>query len=81
MDVTGPTPYARRAGVAVAPHPSATGHPWALYDWGTIVVNPFLEDSYDLKLGDTLDMSIRVIAHDGNPKEANIPELTAEVIG
>ena len=81
VDVTGPAPYGRLAGVAVAPHPSAAGHPWAVYDWGTIVVNPFLEDRYDLKVGATLDMSIRVIAHDGNPEQAGVPELATEVMG
>ncbi len=80
VDVSGPAPYGHRAGVAVAPHPSAAGHPWAVYDWGSIVVNPFLDDRYDLKVGSTLDVSIRVIAHDGGPDEAGVAEIAAELL-
>lgn len=80
VDVSGPGPHGHLAGLAVVPHPSASGHPWSIYSWGSIIVNPFLDHKHELKIGQTIDTSIRIIAHDGDPRHANIAEMAAELL-
>ena len=68
--MSGPASHGQQAGITVIPHASTAGIPWVAYDWGTINVNPFLEEKCELPRGGTLDLGIRVLAHDGDALEA-----------
>ena len=75
VDCSGEAADGRRAGVAVFPHPSAGNPPWHLYDWGTVSVNPFLVAARTVPQGELLDVAIRVVAHDGDAREAGVADL------
>ena len=75
VDMSGPTSHGRNAGIAVIPYPSAATAPWFVFDWGTITLNPFLKEMGVINQGDTLDLGIRILAHDGDAKEADVVGL------
>ena len=75
VDMSGSASHGRSAGVTVVPHASSAGFPWYCSDWGTINVNPFSKKRGDLNRGGELDLGIRILAHDGDAKEAGVPEL------
>lgn len=75
VDMSGPASHGQQAGITVIPHASTAGIPWVAYDWGTINVNPFLEEKCELQRGETLDLGIRILAHDGDALEAGISDL------
>lgn len=75
VDMSGPAGHGQTAGITVIPHPSAADVPWYVHDSGPITVNPFLRKKGILNRGDTLDMTIRLIIHDGDPQEAGVPEM------
>lgn len=75
VDMSGPASHGRRAGIAVIPHASMSGAAWKAYDWGTITVNPFLRVRKELRRGETLDLAIRILAHDGDAREAGVSAL------
>ena len=78
LDASGPAPHGARAGLAILPHASTAQVPWVAYDWGTVVVNPFAREPREVRRGDTLDLGIRLLAHDGDAAEANIAARAAE---
>ena len=63
------------AGGALLPFPSAHGFPWFVSDWGTLTVNPMARKQYQLQPGEVLDFAVRVVAHDGDAEQADIPAL------
>ena len=75
VDMSGPVAHGQRAGIAVIPHASTAGLPWIAVDWGSITVNPFLREKGVLNRGDTLDLGIRILAHDGDAEEADVAGL------
>ena len=75
VDMSGAASHGRNAGMTVIPHTSAAGAPWYVYDWGSIMVNPFLRHKSVLNRGETLDLGVRVLAHDGDAKEARVADL------
>ena len=75
IDYSGPDARGRVAGVAVAQFPSMGNMPWYLVDYGSIRVNAHRMAARCLKRGDTMDVAIRVIAHDGTPVEAGVADL------
>jgi hypothetical protein len=66
VDMSGPAAHDQWAGLTVLPHPSTAGHPWIVFDWGTITVNPFLREQTVIRRGNVLDLGIRLLAHDGD---------------
>ena len=75
VDMSGPTAHGRNAGITVIPHPSSATAPWFVFDWGTITLDPFLKEKGVINRGDTLDLGIRILAHDGDAKEADVVGL------
>ena len=75
VDMSGPAPHGQRAGLAVIPHASLAGLPWIVVDWGTITVNPFQHRARALPRGQSLDLGIRLLAHDGDAEEADVAGL------
>lgn len=63
-----------RAGLAVCRSPELAGEPWSIHDWGTIDVNPLVQQPCELSPGDSLVVSIRLLAHDGPLDEASISD-------
>ena len=55
--------------------PSAAGAPWYLADWGMLAVNPFSRQGRLIRRGETLDLGLRVVVHDGDAREADIATL------
>lgn len=53
------------AGVILFPHPNAAGHPWFVTDWGTLTVNPFVDQSIPLLVGSSYEIGVRLLIHDG----------------
>ena len=72
VDASGPATRGQRAGVALLPYPSTGDPPWSVADYGTITVNPFLEASCNLKLGESTDFAVRLLVHDGDDAEAGV---------
>ena len=66
VDMSGPAAHGHRAGITIIPHKSMEGAAWIVTDWGTVTVNPFLQQGAVLKRGDTLDLGLRILAHDGD---------------
>ena len=75
VDCSGRGPYGRSAGVAIFQHPSTGGSPWHLDDWGKVSVYPFVTTARSVPRGEALDLTVRVVAHDGDAEEALVPEL------
>lgn len=72
VDISGPAPHGRRAGLAVLPHASTQGLRWIATDWGTITLNPFLDRQQSLAKGEGLELGMRLVAHDGDAATADI---------
>lgn len=72
VDASGPAPHGARAGLSILEHASTADVPWVAYDWGTVNVNPFARQAATVPRGDTLDLGIRLLAHDGDAVEADI---------
>ncbi len=79
VDASGPASHGARAGLTILGHASTARVPWVAYDWGTVNVNPFAREAATLRRGDTLDLSIRLLAHDGDASEADIASRGAEL--
>ena len=75
VDMSWPAGHGRSAGIAVMPHPSDADLRWYVQDYGTMTLNPFLRTRGVLDRGDTLDLGIRLIVHDGDADEARVREL------
>lgn len=65
VDLYGTGPHGREAGTAVIPHPSPRQAAWYAHDWGSVAVNPFLNEECILPRGGFLDLGVTVAAHDG----------------
>ncbi len=72
VDASGPAPHDATAGLTILGHASTAHVPWVAYDWGTVNVNPFAREAAALPRGDTLDLGIRLLAHDGDAVEADV---------
>ena len=44
VDISGPAVGGQKAGITVIPHASATGIEWFCFDYGTMLVNPFMRE-------------------------------------
>ena len=75
VDMSGTAAHGYKAGITVIPHASMGKIPWLVNDWGTITVNPFLQQGRSIKRGDTLDLGIRILAHDGDATTAGVAHL------
>ena len=64
-----------RAGVALFPHSSTTGHPWYVTDWGTLTINPMAARAWPLEPEQGVEFGLRIAVHDGDAHEARIGEL------
>ena len=78
VDASGAAPHGARAGLTILGHASTAHVPWVAYDWGTLNVNPFAREAATVQRGGTLDLGIRLLAHDGDAVEADVAELAAE---
>ena len=75
VDMSGPAGHGRSVGIAVMPYPSDADLRWYVQDYGTMTLNPFLRAKGVLDRGDTLDLGIRLIVHDGDADEAGVREF------
>ena len=65
VDMSATGPYGHVVGVTVVSHPSSLPTGWYAHEWGTVAVNPFLHQEQSIRCGDTLELSVTVVAHDG----------------
>ncbi len=72
VSMFGPAAHGKQAGITVIPHASAEGIPWIAFDFGSINVNPVQTEKIVLNRGDEFDLGIRILAHDGDPMEADV---------
>ena len=72
------TPAAGKATLIACPHSSITDLRWNVADWGTITVNPFMDKQGVLNRGDTLDLGVRILAHDKDVIAADVADLYEE---
>ena len=77
VDASGPAPHDATAGLTILGHASTAHVPWVAYDWGTVNVNPFAREAAALPRGDTLELGIRLLAHDGDAVEADVAARAA----
>ena len=75
IDYSGSAPHGQGAGIAVFTHPSLGSPAWHVSEWGTITVNPLARSARKLNLGDVMEFSLRIVAHDGYVDEAGIDDL------
>ena len=75
IDYSGEDENGRVAGIALFQFPSVGNVPWYLVDYGSVRVNPHRLGARNVNIGDTVDIAIRVIAHDGDASEAGVAEL------
>ena len=75
VDCTGNAPHGQKAGVAVFPYPASGIGPWHLSDWGFIMVNPFQVEAKKVRVGEGLEVAMRILAHDGDVNEAGVANL------
>ena len=75
VDYSGPAPHGRGAGITVFTHPSLGSPAWHVAEWGTITVNPLAHSARKLDLGDVMEFSLRIVAHDGYIDEIDIEDL------
>ena len=72
VDASGAAPHGAKAGLTILGHASTVRVPWVAYDWGTLNVNPFAREAATVQRGDTLELGIRLLAHDGDAVEADV---------
>ena len=80
LDMSGPASYGKRAGIALLPHPSASGIPYPSGkdipsyggDYGTMTINPFQAERGVINRGDKVSLGVRILAHDGDAAEADV---------
>ena len=75
IDYSGSAPHGQGAGIAVFTHPSLGSFAWDVVEWGSITVNPLAHSARKLNLGDVMEFSLRIVAHDGYVDEAGIDDL------
>ena len=75
VDYYGSDSAGRTAGLAVFQFPSMGNVAWYAATYGTIRVNPFRKGGTFVNRGEEVDLGIRVVAHDGDPFEAGVPDL------
>ena len=75
VDASGTAVPGHRVGIAVFLYPSVGSPPWNVADYGTITVNPLGDAPRNLSKGDTMDLAIRLIVHDGDAGEAGVAAM------
>ena len=80
VDCSGTVAANRRAGVALFPAPSTANEPWFVADWGTLTVNPFVQKGRTIRQNEVLDLAVRVVVHDGDATQADIPSYYASFL-
>ena len=65
VDMSATGPHGHEVGVTVVAHPSPLPTGWYAHEWGTVAVNPFLDQEQSICRGDALELAVTVIAHDG----------------
>ncbi len=75
IDFSGKDTAGRRAGIALFQFPSLGNVPWYVINYGSIRINPFRLDARNLNRGDMVDVAIRIVAHDGDAREAGVADL------
>jgi hypothetical protein len=68
----------KRLGLALLPHPENPKHPWFTRDYGILVWNHVRLKPTELLPGEELRLRFRLLAHDGDPREAEISRRYAE---
>ena len=65
VDMSATGPHGHEVGVTVVAHPSPLPTGWYAHEWGTVAVNPFLHEEQSIRRGETLELAVTAIAHDG----------------
>ena len=75
VDYYGTDSSGHTAGLAVFQFPSMGNVAWYAATYGTIRVNPFRKGGTFVNRGEEVDLGVRLVAHDGDPFEAGVPDL------
>ena len=75
VDSSGEVALGRSAGVALFPHPGNADNEWSVSDWGYISANPLRWSGRKIKVGEEIDLALRVVVHDGDVGRAGIAGL------
>ena len=65
VDMSATGPHGHVVGVTVVSHPSSLPTGWYAHEWGTVAINPFLNEEQSIRRGDALELGVTVAAHDG----------------
>lgn len=65
IDLSGGVGGGRRAGIAIFPDPRQRWDAWFATDWGTVAINPVLEQSRTVEAGEEALYAMRLLVHDG----------------
>jgi hypothetical protein len=80
IDYSGPVGGGRVAGIAVFPSPRGAGGYWFVTDWGVVTVGPFRREARVLRLGEEMVLDYRLIVHDGDGSDLDLPALYREFV-
>lgn len=65
IDLSGPVASDQRAGIAIFPDPRQNWGAWFASDWGTVAINPFLDQARTIEAGEDAEYGMRLVVHDG----------------
>lgn len=65
VDLSGPVGGGHHAGIAIFPDPRNRWGAWFATDWGTVAINPFLDEARTIAAGEDATYGTRLIVHDG----------------
>jgi len=77
IDLSGSVGGDHSAGIAIFPDPRQDWDAWFASDWGTVAINPFLEEGCDVAAGEDINYAMRLLVHDGLD-EGRIAEAYAQ---
>ena len=75
LTTTERTPKGAPLGLRSFSFPSMGNVAWYAGGYGSIRVNPFRKGATYVSRGEEVDLAVRVVAHDGDPYEAGVPDL------
>jgi len=81
VDYSGPVGGGHWAGLSVFPHPGDHAETsWFVSDWGVVTVGPFRNQARPVRKGQSLTLRYRVLAHDGDLRQADVAERYEEYV-
>ena len=63
--MSGPVAGSHNAGIAIFRDPRQSWGAWFASDWGTVAINPLLDQALKIEPGEDAEYRMRLVVHDG----------------